>query len=299
MNPFLKSISWIHNSTFCSLFEEMRSSATLHDEVADAARATNALLLVVNAIGIPVLVREYGEVHTPPSAAVGILSAIFHASTTGDTSSAQVLHALESQHRRITYHMTKQELLLIFVSDMQHALSTALTTKMLETVNVSLLMLLGTQTLQNLDASKQRLALSRHTEMVDYIVKHFRNDVRLLLGRPLRSLALSERASPDTADSSKLQQIVWLQHGVVIAEYSQPHAETRLDAIEMVLLTILSECLLSRGVSCAQEVIRVHTRSDDGGVLMNLLIENMELSGAHCIGLFRADATAVELQEEV
>uniref|UniRef100_K3X8A7 FUZ/MON1/HPS1 first Longin domain-containing protein n=1 Tax=Globisporangium ultimum (strain ATCC 200006 / CBS 805.95 / DAOM BR144) TaxID=431595 RepID=K3X8A7_GLOUD len=200
---------------------EMRSFAALHD--ADAAAATNALLLVVNAIGISVLVREYGEVHTPPSAAVGILSALFHATTKDDSTAAldnKVLHAFQSQHRSITYHMTRQELLLVFVSDAPSAHTTPnMTTKMLSTIEVYLQMLVGNDTLQAAEASKQRLALSRHVDMIDYIVKNYRKDIRLLLGRPLCHL-VSECVKPQEP-TCKLQQGVTRTHPVMQCDLRQ------------------------------------------------------------------------------
>lgn len=275
----------------------MRSFAALHEDDADA-RSTNALLLVVNAIGIPVLVREYGEVHTPPSATVGILSAIYHASTKGGAS-RHVLHTLESEHRKIAYHVTKQELLLVFVSDKQpcerSAISNTMTTRMLETVSAALSMLLGAKRLETLDASKQRLALSKHTEMIDYIVKNYRKDAQLLLGRPLQHIRI-EKSEID--ESSTLQQGVWLRNGLVVAE-SVTDNDAQLDAIEIVILTILSECLLSRGASSAREIVTINCSSVSGGAIVKLLIESCESSSTTAFGIISDDASEHELQQEV
>lgn len=276
----------------------MRSVAALHEDDADA-RATNALLLVVNAIGIPVLVREYGEVHTPPSATVGILSAIYHASTKGGAS-RHVLHALESEHRKIVYHITKQELLLAFVSDKQPRerciLSNTTTTRMLGSVSAALSLMLGAQRLENLDASKQRLALSKHTEMIDYIVKSYRKDVRLLLGRPVQNCH-TEKSIID--ESSKMQQGFWLRDGLVVAEVGDEN-ERRLDAIEIVFLTVLSEYLLSRGVGSAREFVKINCASTSGGLITRLLIESCESSPATIsCGIISDDASEHELHQEV
>lgn len=285
-------------ATFVTFRDEMRSFAALHDDDADA-RATNALLLVVNAIGIPVLVREYGEVHTPPSAAVGILSAIYHASTKGGAS-RHVLHALESEHRKIVYHVTKQELLLVFVSDKQarerSVLSNRMATRMLETVSAALSLLLGAQRLESLDASKQRLALSKHTEMIDYIVKNYRKDVRLLLGRPLQQLHIEKSENSET---SKLQQGHWLRDGLVVAESIADDGSRKLDAIEIVILTILSECLRSRGVNSAREFVKINCSSTSGGVIAKVLVESSEASETTSFAIISDDASEQELEQEV
>ncbi|KAF1330462.1 hypothetical protein FI667_g5028, partial [Globisporangium splendens] len=268
---------------------------------ADAV-ATNALLLIANATGVSVLVREHGEVHTPPSAAVGILSALFHATTKGDATvldDNKVLHALQSEHRSITYRMTQQELLLVFVSDAPRAhITSTLTTKMLSTIEACLRMLVGNDTLQAVDASKQRLALSRHADTIDYIAKNYRKDIRLLLGRPLCHL-LSECVQPQEP-TSKLQQGVWLQNGIITAEYAYSNGNVaHLAPIEMVVLAILSECRLSRGVCSAQDALRVHPIPEGDGTPGKFLIECMETTGAHCIGLSRNEITEQELNEEV
>lgn len=280
----------------------MQAVAELHCADADA-RVTNALLLVVNSIGIPVLAREYGEVHAPPSAAVGILSAIHHASTKDSGAS---LHLLESAHRTVAYHTTPEhELLLVFASDKQlHERSVLAshrdggTSRMLATIGTALSVLLGSQAFADLDASKQRLALSKHTDTIDYIVKNFRRDIRLLLGRPLQGLNCDYTTFEHT-ESSRLQLTLHLQRGLVVADHGAQLIESDgsvPDALELVVLSIWSECLAARGVENACEVVKLGGSSKRGGVLSTLVLEGSESLSDHSarVSIFHHDTQEPE-----
>ncbi|TYZ65293.1 hypothetical protein PybrP1_011461 [[Pythium] brassicae (nom. inval.)] len=254
------------------------------------ARAANALLVLLNAVGIPVLVRTFGETHVPPSATLGVLGALFHASvkpsshtnnssssssssTTDDSSTLRdaataALHALVTSQRVVTYHAAPHELLMVLAGDAP--LAGAGSPRVLRCLSAALALLLGGQQLEMMDAARQRLALSHHAETLDRVVRSSRRDIRVLLGRPLRALRSDQRALQSLAAATTIQQCIWLRDGAVVAEYVARGCRLRLDAIEIV---------------------------SGGGAIARVAIEAPTTGGTSCVGIFSEAATDNELQE--
>lgn len=269
---------------------------------ADADTVTaNALLLALNGVGIPVLVRAFSEAHAPPSATVGVLCALFHAaakpSSSNSSSTHSTLQALATPRRAIAYHAAPHELLLVLAGDAPLASVDA--SRVLGSVGAALALLLGEQRLEALDAARQRLALARHAETLDRIVHCSRRDVRLLLSRPVRALRGNRRSTPRNSMSAKVQQRIWLRDGVVVAEDAARGCSRRLDAVEIVVLTLLSESLAARGLRETRQVMRVGCSSEGGGAIARVAIEVSQPERTSCIGVFSEDTGDCELQEEV
>ncbi|RLN91377.1 hypothetical protein BBJ28_00008698 [Nothophytophthora sp. Chile5] len=229
-----------------------------HEETA------NGLLLLVSGDGIPLLVRTYGEVHTPPSAAVGIVSALFHAAKrekNGTTEGTGLrLQALESTHRTIVYETTALDFLLVFASDKPRnaCKPCSSTRRMLRTVFAALSMLIGERNLRNWDSSRLRAAIAKQIEVVDAIATRFRIDARFIFGRPVcDALAHWQLDEGDIGDDKRLLQGMWLDSGVLVGEFSQQDSPIKLNARELLLLIIMGECVARRDCDYAYHVARV------------------------------------------
>lgn len=274
-------------------------------------REANALLLVLNAVGIPVLVRTFGETHAPPSATLGVLGALFHASTkpsshhsnaTNDYDNAVratatvSLHTLVTSQRAITYHAGPYELLLVLAGDAP--LAGAGSTRVFRCLSAALALLLGNQRFEATDAARQRLSLARHAETLDRVVRSSQRDVRVLFGRPLRALCSDQRILKRFAPT-KAQQCLWLRDRVVVAEYVARGCRLRLDAVESVVLALVSECVSARGLQSVQYVVRVGCGSMSGGAIARVAIGVSAIGEVSCVGVFSEAATDEELQADV
>jgi hypothetical protein len=223
----------------------------------------NALLLLVSGDGIPLLVRPYGEVRTPPSAAVGVVSALYHAARREKDSKLDLqLLALETKSRSVVYEVTSTDLLLVLASDKPCdgcPASVDTVRRLLRTVVDALLLLIGERNLRDWDASKLRAAIARQVEVVDAIVTQFSLDPRFVFGRPVRDVvAYRQLDGIDVGKSGSLLQAAWLENGELVGEYFQPHGPKILDAKELLLLTVLAECVARRGSNYSHHVGRVH-----------------------------------------
>ncbi|KAG7395361.1 hypothetical protein PHYBOEH_003923 [Phytophthora boehmeriae] len=230
----------------------------MHEE-----ETANGLLLLVSGDGIPLLVRPYGEVSTPPSAAVGVASALYHAAKRDkcDSNGAAELLALETKHRSIVYEMATMDFLLVFVSDKVCdgcKSSDAMTRRMLRTVLGALLLLLGERNLRDWDVSKLRAAVAKRMEVVDTIVKCFQTDPRFIFGRPVRNVtSYRHLTEPEVSDGTLLQG-AWLQNGDLVGEYFQPNGFKILDADELLVLIVLAECVGRREHNYTHHITRVY-----------------------------------------
>ncbi|RLN46928.1 hypothetical protein BBJ28_00003063 [Nothophytophthora sp. Chile5] len=225
----------------------------------------NGLLLLVSGDGIPLLVRTYGEVHTPPSAAVGIVSALFHAAKREKSGMAEGaglrLLALESTHRTIVYETTALDFLLVFASDKSRnaCKPCSFTRRMLRTVFAALSMLIGERNLRNWDSSRLRAAIAKQIEVVDAIVARFRIDPRFIFGRPVcDALAHWQLNEGDIGDDKRLLQGMWLDNGVLVGEFSLQDSPIRLNAGELLVLIIMGECVARRDCDYTYHVARTN-----------------------------------------
>ncbi|GLE06689.1 hypothetical protein PINS_up016083 [Pythium insidiosum] len=128
----------------------------------DRTQTTSGLLIIADGTGIPVLVRAYGDTQSPPSAAVGIISAVRHAAESED---GATLVLLASHHRRAVYTKADFDFLLIFVS--HHDATRRITISMLQCVFDMLRMLLGESSLGSQNASTLRPVMARHALRID------------------------------------------------------------------------------------------------------------------------------------
>ncbi|KAE9014690.1 hypothetical protein PR002_g14153 [Phytophthora rubi] len=237
----------------------------------------NALLLLVSGDGIPLLVRPYGGVRAPPSAAVGVASALYHAARREKDSVVDLqLLALETKHRSVVYEMTPIDLLLVFASDKpcDGCPSTAvMIRRMLRTVFDALLLLIGRRNLRDWDASKLRAAISRQVEVLDAIVMQFHIDPRFIFGRPVRDVvAYRQLDGIDIGESGSLMQGAWVENGELVGEYFQPDGPKILDGKELLLLTVLGECVGRRESNYTHHIGRIYlkrTQTDVKVVIRN------------------------------
>lgn len=240
----------------------------------------DALLLLVSGDGIPLLVRPYGEVCTPPSAAVGVASALYHAARREkDSSTGSIdlqLLALETKHRSVVYKMTPIDILMVFASDKPCdgcPSSVAIIRRMLRTVFDALLLMVGHRNLRDWDASKLRAAITKQVEVVDAIITRFQIDPRFIFGKPVRDVvAYRQLDSIDVGKSGDLLQGAWLENGEIVGEYFQANGPKILDAKELLLLTILSECVGRRDSNYTHYIGRANlaqTQKDAKMVIRN------------------------------
>ncbi|GMF09983.1 unnamed protein product [Phytophthora lilii] len=172
------------------------------------------------------------------------------------------LLALETKHRSVVYEMTPTEVLLVFAADRPCdgcPSSNVVVRRMLRMVYDALVLLVGQRNLRDWDASKLRAAISRQVEVVDTIVTQFHADPRFVFGRPVRDVvAYRQLDGIDIGKSGSLLQGAWLENGELVGEYFQPRGPKILDAKELLLLTVLGECVGRRESNFTHHVGRVH-----------------------------------------
>lgn len=254
----------------------------------------NALLLLVSGDGIPLLVRRYGDVQAPPSAAVGVMSALYHAARRENGSAVDLqLLALETKHRSVVYEMTPIDMLLVIASDKpcnDCPSSRVMVRRMLRTVFDALLLLIGRRNLREWDASKLRAAISKQVEILDAIVKQFDVDPRFVSGRPVRDVvAYRQLDGIDIDKSDGLIQGAWLENGELVGEYFRPEGSKILDSRELVLLTVLGECVGRRESNYTHHIGRVYLKRTQADV--KVVIRNSSRGPLITfIGIFRGNA---------
>ncbi|KAG6614709.1 mitochondrial 2-oxoglutarate/malate carrier protein [Phytophthora cinnamomi] len=254
----------------------------------------NALLLLVSGDGIPLLVRPYGDVRVPPSAVVGVASALFHAARRENGSAVDLqLLGLETKHRSVVYEMTPIDMLLVFASDKpcDGCPSTGvMTRRMLRTVFAALLLFIGQRNLRDWDASKLRAAISNQVEVLDAIVTQFQIDPRFVFGRPVRDVVqYRELDGIDIGKSGSLMQGAWLENGELVGEYFHPDGPKILDAKELMLLTVLGECVGRKESNYTHHIGRIHLTRTKANV--KVVIRNSSRGPLITfIGIFRVKA---------
>ncbi|KDO24234.1 hypothetical protein SPRG_09870 [Saprolegnia parasitica CBS 223.65] len=192
--------------------------------------AEDGLLVVVNGIGMPVLIRAYGDVLLPPNAAVSVVSALFHATLDSKT----VLTSVASQAYAITYrHLPTSGVLLAFF----HRRYAAGIDGVLTWLEHCLCLFVGPTLLLSTDAGalKFELARSHVVESLDWLVAH-RAEMDLALGQPVST----------PGDIACLDDILtWhsdmyvLSHGVVVGDRGD--VRSTLTRHEMVLSVVLAK----------------------------------------------------------
>lgn len=246
----------------------------------------NGLLLLVNGIGLPVLVREYGEVRTPPSAVVGIVSAVYHASRKPAYDSE--VQALRTAHRTLVYRLVADEFLLVFVFELgnktlkpgsQHQMDMA--GEMLQTVFSALRLVIGSTQLLQMETAKLRMVLTRHVDMVDDTVRRFRSDVALLLGRPLyRKRSWADAKSAQMADGA-CEIVLWVDKGAIVHERIGSRKNRRLSSLDLVLLIQSCERMEAKG-TMKHSALSIYGQRDERMQVFTRLYE----SGLACIAIF-------------
>lgn len=246
----------------------------------------NGLLLLVNGIGLPVLVREYGEVRTPPSAVVGIVSAVYHASRKPAYDSE--VQALRTAHRTLVYRLVADEFLLVLVFELGnksmkpgslHQMTMA--GEMLHAVFSALRLVIGSTHLLQMETAKLRMVLTRHVDIVDDTVRRFRSDVALLLGRPLyRKSAWADAKSVQMADDA-CEMILWVEKGVILLEHSGSRKTRRLSSLDLVLLIQSCERMKAKG-AMKHATLNIYGQEDERMQVFMRLYE----SGVACIAIF-------------
>lgn len=245
----------------------------------------NGLLLLVNEIGLPVLVREYGEVRTPPSAVVGIVSAVYHASRKPVYDSE--VQALRTAHRTLVYRLMANEFLLVYVFELGNkSMKPAshnqmeMAREMLLTVYTALRLTIGSTHLLQMETAKLRMVLTRHMDMVDDSVRRFRSDASLLLGRPLyrKSAWINSKSVRTAVDACEI--VLWVEKGVIVLEYNASRKPPRLSSLDLVLLIRSCRRMEAKGVKHA--ALSVYSQEDER---MQVFMQVYE-SGVACIAIF-------------
>ncbi|KAG1701091.1 hypothetical protein DVH05_011331 [Phytophthora capsici] len=231
----------------------------------------NALLLLVSGDGIPLLVRSYGDVSTPPSAAVGVTSALYHAATRENNDVVELtLQKLETKHRSVVYEVTPTDLLLVFASDKTCEgcpSSGVMVRRMLRTVYDFVLLQIGLSNLRDWNVSKLRAAIAKQVEVVDTIVTKFQIDIRFVFGRPVRDvIAYRQLDGIDVERSDGLLQGAWLENGELVAEFFQKNGPKVLTDKELLLLTVLGECVGRRERNYSHYIGGAHFTRNQTGV---------------------------------
>ncbi|DBA00853.1 TPA: hypothetical protein N0F65_008496 [Lagenidium giganteum] len=205
----------------------------------------NGLLVVVNSIGIPVLVREYGDVHAPPSAALGVISALFHAAR-NDTRDSE-LQWLQTSKRSICYQLKQSDLLLVFASDKPNSSQrnvSASVNALLRLVFATIELAAGEGVLASTDASKLRSTIAKVLDVIDYIVINHRRDARLVLQRPGccvgRSIGLGKAVKAGELSSRGIRCAFAISQDGTIVEEAITSKSDRISAECALILTFLA-----------------------------------------------------------
>ncbi|KAF0686792.1 Aste57867_21455 [Aphanomyces stellatus] len=194
----------------------------------------DGLVLVVNSIGIPVLVRSYGQAQVPATAALGIVSTIFHAAL---DSEKQVQHLETSQHR-IVYRQTKDGLLLVlFHSGVVPRHQGEKTLMWLDRV---IHLVLRPSLIASTDAGLQKFELAKHFGLLDYVMTHH-GDLELGLEMPLTTLA-SLTPSASLGISWRGPMFIIMDSVILVED----RCDASFDGWLVVLLIVVAELILEQ-----------------------------------------------------
>ncbi|OQR93957.1 hypothetical protein ACHHYP_01985 [Achlya hypogyna] len=142
--------------------------------------AEDGLLVIVNGIGIPVLVRSYGDALEPPTAAIGVVCALFHATLDAH----KTLAAVAATDCAIAYRSLPSGILLAFF----HRRDAGGMALLLQWLERGLSLLLGPILEQADDTCTLKFELSRaHVlDTLDWLITE-RSSAALSLGLPVAS----------------------------------------------------------------------------------------------------------------
>ncbi|TMW58745.1 hypothetical protein Poli38472_014842 [Pythium oligandrum] len=253
----------------------------------------HGVLLVIDRTGIPVLVRPYGQVQKPPSAAVGIGSAIFHAAKANPHVELRVL---ASEHRKAVYYQSKHELLAVLVSE-SSGNSNASTERMLELVCRLVELLVGPGKLgMGVDSSRLRSATQRHLAAIDYVVTQFTTDARLPFARPTYALeAKNERINQPSAD---LILGVWLRDGEIVAEVeASDRGSLTFSPADLVLMKILASSTKEAGI----QILNVYPTVNEVEIAVKLARVESEMAenASLFLGIFNSNTAGDHIRDIV
>jgi hypothetical protein len=251
------------------------------------SNAPDELLIIVDCTGIPVLVRPYGDVQIPPSAVVGIISAVFHAAKVGD---AFELHALRSANRKIVYVLGDGEILMVYTEARREdgtKRAVINTDSMLRVLFRTLELVIG-PSFGDLESAKLRVAISRNLAIIDYVVAHSASDARLSLGLPVFEAGYGrERVMPSEQPSS-LMYAAWIQDGVVHSEMGSS-TDMNCKGVDVAIFSIAAELhMKSKNPTitlCAGEPVKI----------VGARAESWQ-SNQFVLGVFSSEAAASDIE---
>ncbi|OQR98054.1 mitochondrial 2-oxoglutarate/malate carrier protein [Thraustotheca clavata] len=180
-------------------------------------------LLIVNGIGIPVLVRAYGDALIPPNAAVGVISALYHATI----DAGKELKSIATEHYTVTYKALPQGILVGYF----HRHQAVQIGRLLQWVGHVLDLFLGPTLLsEDTGVLKYELTRSIVLDALDWIVLS-RCSVQLAFELPKSSTANLLALSGHFPWTSEMLIIA---HELVVAD-NQSDCKCRLNRHQMIL----------------------------------------------------------------
>ncbi|KAF0708564.1 hypothetical protein AaE_013163, partial [Aphanomyces astaci] len=204
----------------------------------------DALAVIVNHVGIPILVRPYGQAQIPATAAIGIVNAIFDAAL----SSERHVAYLETAQYRVAYHHTNDGwLLTLFNSELVPRQQSRVCLLWLDRM---LRLVLRPSLFASTDPGSQKFEVAKHVQFIDYIMTH-QDDLEFAIGMPLTT-ASNTQVFDVVAGMSWPGPTYVIDDGVVLMNNADSVDEP-FDCWLVVLLVVAAELILEQPPKSAMQ----------------------------------------------
>ncbi|ETW00025.1 hypothetical protein H310_07464 [Aphanomyces invadans] len=198
----------------------------------------DALAVVVNQVGIPLLVRPYGQAQVPATAAIGIVNAIFDAAL----GSNKHVAFLETMQYRVAYRHTDDGwLLTLFNSEL---LPRQQSSQTLQWIDRMLHLVLRPSLFASTDAGSQKFEVTRHIAFLDYIMTH-QSDLELAVGIPLIASSIDQALDMMSIGVAWAGPMYIVSDGAILLD-NDNNVDNSFDSWLLVLLVIAAELLLEQ-----------------------------------------------------
>ncbi|KAF0739691.1 hypothetical protein Ae201684_004859 [Aphanomyces euteiches] len=212
--------------------------------VVPSVEMEDAIVVVVNGIGMPILVRTYGQAQMPPTSAVGVVSAIFHAALHSNDNQ-YVVESIETAEFRVSYRQCPTDSILIAFFHSKLLIPAAHAKQILRWLDRFVHLVVRPSILASNDVSVQKFELSKHISLLDGIMTR-RRDLQLTIDVPLITWPTSSVPfHPSSVGISFPTDMFIAADSVLLAEYFSLESSSKpLDNWQVVLLTVAAELIL-------------------------------------------------------
>jgi hypothetical protein len=217
----------------------------------------DGLLIIVDDIGLPILTREYGNTKIPPYAAIGIVSAVFHACTNG---TGWKLQMMESNNRRIDYKQFDDGILYIFIHQKQDDNDdcSRIIQKGFDIVNSAVKMLCSRDNLKQLETSQLKTIMMHNINLIDSIISQMYTNIQLIMDQPIAIVPRSLNSKSTEQQSKTFDDVVFaccISKGTICIEYLSRQYRNKISSRTLVLLSLFADFLLGDQVDSAERLL--------------------------------------------